>query len=142
MRRTIRFHLDENCSQAIAEELRRRDVDVTTTPEVGLLGALDEEQVAYCRVEGRVVFSYDEDMLRLAAAGVEHAGIACCQQRKRGIGDVVGRLYSSGSGLSPMRWLGRSSTCRGSLLPVSCVPFVHRRLFVLSLCRSGRLSLD
>ena len=138
MRRTIRFHLDENCSQAIAEGLRRRGVDVTTTPEVGLLGALDEEQVAYCRVKGRVVFSYDEDMLRLAAAGVEHVGIAFCQQRKRGIGDVVRASVLLWGGLSPMRWLGRSSTCRGSLLPVSCVPFVDRRLFVLSLCRSGR----
>ncbi len=34
-----------------------------------------EDQLAYCRVEGRVIFSYDEDMLRLAAAGVEHVGV-------------------------------------------------------------------
>ena len=42
MPRTIRFHLDENCSHAIAAGLRRRGIDVTTTPEVGLLGAIDE----------------------------------------------------------------------------------------------------
>lgn len=89
MPRAIRLHLDENCSRGIAEGLRRRGVDVTTTPEVGLLGARDEEQLAWCLAEGRVIFSYDEDMLRLAASGVTHAGIAFCQQRRRSIGDVV-----------------------------------------------------
>jgi hypothetical protein len=46
MARTIRFHLDENCDRAVAEGLRRRGVDVTVTPEVGLLSATDEAQLA------------------------------------------------------------------------------------------------
>jgi hypothetical protein len=33
MSRTIRFHLDENCSHAIALGLGRRGIDVTTTPQ-------------------------------------------------------------------------------------------------------------
>ena len=41
MPRTIRFHLDENCPHAIAEGLRRRGIDVTTTPEVDLISASD-----------------------------------------------------------------------------------------------------
>jgi hypothetical protein len=45
MPRTIRFHLDENCPRAIAAGLRRRGIDVTTTPEAGLMGASDEQQV-------------------------------------------------------------------------------------------------
>ncbi|MBV8677985.1 MAG: DUF5615 family PIN-like protein [Planctomycetaceae bacterium] len=49
MLRTIRFHLDENCPTAIAEGLRRRGIDVTTTPEAGLIGATDEEQTAHAR---------------------------------------------------------------------------------------------
>ena len=36
MTEKIRFHLDENVSNAIAEGLRRRIIDVTTTPEVEL----------------------------------------------------------------------------------------------------------
>jgi Domain of unknown function (DUF5615) len=107
MPRTIRFHLDENCSQAIAEGLRRRGVDVTTTPEVGLLGALDEEQLAYCFVEGRVIFSSDEDMLRLAAAGVEHAGVAFRQQRRRGVGDIVRALVLLWERLEPDEMVGQ-----------------------------------
>lgn len=43
MARTIRFHLDENVHRAIAEGLRRRGIDVTTTPEVGLLNATDDQ---------------------------------------------------------------------------------------------------
>lgn len=34
---TIRFHLDENVSNVIADGLRRRGVDVSTTPEQGLI---------------------------------------------------------------------------------------------------------
>jgi hypothetical protein len=47
MPRTIRFFPDENYSRAIAGGLRRRGVDVTTTPEVGLMRAIDEQQVAF-----------------------------------------------------------------------------------------------
>jgi len=41
----IRFHLDENVSNAIAEGLRRRGIDVTTTPEQEVIAASDEEQI-------------------------------------------------------------------------------------------------
>ena len=110
MPRTIRIHLDENCSHAIAEGLRRRGIDVTTSPEVGLLGAIDEDQLAYCLTESRVIFSYDDDFLRLAAFGVEHAGIAYCQQRKRRIGDIVRGLVLIWEWLDPADMAGRSST--------------------------------
>ena len=45
MSRTIRFHLDEHCDPAIAAGLRLHGVDVTTTPDVDLLGAEDEEHI-------------------------------------------------------------------------------------------------
>lgn len=37
MAEKVRFHLDENVSNAVAEGLRRRGVDVTTTPEEALI---------------------------------------------------------------------------------------------------------
>jgi hypothetical protein len=43
MPRTIRFHVDENRARAVAEGLARRGIDVTTTPETGLMGAIDEQ---------------------------------------------------------------------------------------------------
>ena len=43
----IKFHLDENVSNAIANGLRMRGIDVTTSPEAGLIGASDEQQLAF-----------------------------------------------------------------------------------------------
>jgi hypothetical protein len=89
MARTIRFHLDENCPHAIAEGLRRRGIDVTTTPEVGLISASDADQTAYCLSAGRVLFTQDKDFLRINASGVPQAGIVYCRQWKQGIGGII-----------------------------------------------------
>ena len=107
MPRTIPFHLDENCSHAIAAGLRRRGIDVTTTPEVGLLQATDQDQLRFCLAQGRVIFSYDDDLLRLAASGIEHAGVVYCQQRKRSIGDIVRGLVLIWERLDPADMAGQ-----------------------------------
>ncbi len=57
MPETIRFHLDENVSQAIAEGLRRHGIDITTTPEVGLMAVTDEAQVEFAQQQERVIFT-------------------------------------------------------------------------------------
>jgi predicted nuclease of predicted toxin-antitoxin system len=89
MPRTIRFHLDENCHRAVAEGLKRRGIDVTTTAEAGLLGATDEGQFAHAVAAGRVLFTQDSDFMRLHAAGVPHAGIAYCGKDTKGIGEII-----------------------------------------------------
>lgn len=92
MPRTIRFHLDEDVDPAIAEGLRRRGIDVTTSQEVGLLGAPDPIQLAHATAEGRVLFTHDDDHLTLSSQGVEHAGIAYCHRLKRSIGEILDGL--------------------------------------------------
>jgi hypothetical protein len=92
MARTIKFHLDENCHRAIAEGLRRRGVDVTTTPEAGLLQASDERQIAYALALGRVIFTQDRDFLKLHAASVPHPGIAYSDKDTLGIGEIITML--------------------------------------------------
>ena len=47
MQKKIKFHLDENVNNAIANGLRVRGIDVTTSSEQGLIGASDEQQLAY-----------------------------------------------------------------------------------------------
>src|SRR5262249_47020304 len=89
MPRTIRFHLDENCHRAVEEGLRRRGIDVTTTPEAGLLTASDERQLEYCSQAGRVLFTQDRDFLRLHATGTPHAGIAYCDKDSKSIGQII-----------------------------------------------------
>jgi hypothetical protein len=89
MPRTIRFHLDESCHRAVAEGLQRRGIDVTTTPDVGLRSATDEQQLAYALAAGRVPFTQDRDFLRLHAAGAAHAELAYCPKDARAIGEMI-----------------------------------------------------
>ena len=99
MPRTIRFHLDENCASAIAMGLRRHGIDVTTTPEAGLLGTLDPEQVAYALPLGRVIFTQDGDFLGIHGSGSPHPGIAYRPKDSRTIGQIIDSLiliFSSG----------------------------------------------
>ena len=90
MAKTIQFHLDEHMDKAIATGLRRRGIDVTTTPEAELLGEDDTTQLSYAAEQKRVLVTCDVDFLRLNAQGISHHGIVfvredqCCQ-----IGSVI-----------------------------------------------------
>ena len=97
----ICFHGDENLPFAILAGLRRRGVDVTSTPEAGLMGATDEEQLAFANEQGRVIITQDTDFLRLHAEGKEHCGIAFYQQGARAIGQVVAALLEMYEYLAP-----------------------------------------
>lgn len=92
MSKIIRFHLYENVTNIIAEALRRRRIDVTTTPEQGLISASDEEQLAFCLSQSRVIFTQDTDFLRLHHQGVSHAGIVFCSQGSRSVGEIIRSL--------------------------------------------------
>ena len=92
MPRTIRFHLDEHVDSAVADGLRRRGIDVTTTAEVGLRGADDVHHIAFMRSQHRVIFTNDPDFLRLHDQGVEHPGIAYCHQQSRSVGEIIRAL--------------------------------------------------
>jgi predicted nuclease of predicted toxin-antitoxin system len=71
----VRYYLDEHVANAVARGLRARGTDVITVAEAGLRGRSDEEQLAWARGQGRVLFSQDVDFLRLHAQGRPHAGI-------------------------------------------------------------------
>ena len=46
-------------------ELRLRGIDVTTTPDVGLLGAMDPVQLAHAHSQDRLLFTHDADFVAL-----------------------------------------------------------------------------
>lgn len=75
MSNQICFYTDEHVSKAVISGLRRREVDVLTTPESGLMGASDAEHLNFSKKEGRVIFTQDADFLRLHARTGEHSGI-------------------------------------------------------------------
>jgi predicted nuclease of predicted toxin-antitoxin system len=92
MPRTIRYHLDEHIDVAVAQGLRRRGIDVTTTADAGLLGAGDPDHLAFAVADGRVIFSNDPDFLRLHDEGAQHPGIVYCHQQSRSIGEMIRAL--------------------------------------------------
>jgi hypothetical protein len=85
----IRYHLDEHADPAVAEGLRRRGVDVTTTLEAGLAGAPDEDQLASAAAAGRSLVTRDRHFLVLHGEGVPHAGIAFWHSQHRNVGQLV-----------------------------------------------------
>ena len=88
----MRFHLDEHVAPAIAEGLRRRGIDVTTTVDAALLSAPDEDHILFAKREGRVIVTQDTDFLRNAAGDQTHFGIAYYPQGKRSIGEIIRHL--------------------------------------------------
>jgi hypothetical protein len=88
----IRFHLDECVAIAIADGLRRRKIDVTTTPESELRSSDDLDQLSFAEREGRVLITQDSDFLRLAGEGRPNCGIAYYVPGSRTIGEIISRL--------------------------------------------------
>lgn len=74
---------------AIAEQLRLRGIDAVTVRDIGCLGDDDLVHLKRARTMGRVICTQDQDFLRLAAQGIEHAGIAFALQARTSIGDWV-----------------------------------------------------
>ncbi len=95
------FHLDEHIPAAVAEGLRRRGIDVTTTVEAGLAGATDLAHVEFARRAGRVILTGDPDFLALAGSGVEHVGMVYCHQNTRTIGQMIDFLILVDACISP-----------------------------------------
>lgn len=88
----LKFHLDENVDSAIADGLRRRDIDVTMPVNVHLIGATDEQHLAFALRERRVLLTHDDDFLALAASGTPHAGILYCRQQSRSVGQIIAAM--------------------------------------------------
>lgn len=107
MPRTIRFHLDEHCASGIAAGLRLHGVDVTITPEAGLIHAEDVEHIAYSVATGWVVCTQDQDFLKHHAAGIEHRGIAFCLQQSRSLGQIIAGLLLIWEVYEPEEMAGR-----------------------------------
>lgn len=97
----IKFHLDESVSNAIALGLRRREINVTTTSEAGLIGVSDREQIAFALSENRILITHDDDFVILHRSGITHAGITYCDQKRRSIGEILNTLILIWETLEP-----------------------------------------
>ena len=84
----LRFYMDEQVPAAVTAGLRVRGVDVLTVQEAVMVGATDQDQLAFAARQGRVLFTHDGDFLRLHGAGIDHAGIAFASQQMP-VGQIV-----------------------------------------------------
>ena len=107
MSKQIRFHLDEQVKSSIARELRRRGIEVTTTFEAGLRSESDEAQLAFIRQESRVIFTQDNNFLRIASQTQAHPGIVYCKQGSRNIGQIIESLVLIYEVYTPEEMSGR-----------------------------------
>jgi hypothetical protein len=89
MPRTIRVHLDELCPRSLAEGLRRHGIDFITAVDANLRTAPDEAHLEFALAQERVLFTQDQDYLRLHARGVSHAGMAYCHFESRSLGLII-----------------------------------------------------
>ena len=85
---TIKFYMDEHVAKAVVNGLLQRGVDVLSAVDAGLLGTPDEEHSTRARSESCVLFTQDDDFLRLHAADIEHSGIVYTPQGTS-IGDII-----------------------------------------------------
>ncbi len=102
---SLRFLLDEDISQRVAEGLRARGIDAVSVQEIGRggQGVPDEEQLAYATEQGRVLVTYNRnDFQGLDAKwreeGRQHAGILWCLEQvtlRRAIGDLIRALLAA-----------------------------------------------
>lgn len=106
MSQLIRFHLDENANNAIAEGLKRRSVDVTISLEAKLISASDQEQLAFAHAQGRVIFTQDRDFLDLHYSGVKHSGIIYAVKGSFTIGEILRGLILIWEVLTPADMAG------------------------------------
>lgn len=97
----LKFHLDENVDLATARGLRRRGIDVTTSPEARLLSRPDTDQLEFARTQGRVLVTHDDDFLRMARRRVWHCGIAYSPSNMLSVGEMVKRLELLAENMPP-----------------------------------------
>ena len=107
MPRTTRFHVGETCRTALADGLRLRGVDVTTTPDVGLLGATDPRQLNHAHGQGRVLFTHGADSIAIHNSGVAHSGIVYCHQYRHPLGETIRRLLALWSNREAADFIGQ-----------------------------------
>lgn len=88
----LSFYLDENVPTEVARQLRLSGIDAVSVRELGLLGTDDPNHLQRATSMSRVLCTHDQDFLRLAAEGLEHAGIAFSPQDRVSIGGWVRAL--------------------------------------------------
>lgn len=85
----MRFYFDESVELAVSQQLERAGIDVVSAHSLDLLGDSDDHHLQRATALERVLCTYDQDFLRLAAEGIHHYGILFAQRQTASIGGWV-----------------------------------------------------
>ena len=92
----VKLYMDEQVPLAITRGLRSRGVDVRTVQDESREGHDDEAVLDHSSNLGRVLFTRDDDFLRIAAerqaAGMYFCGVVYAHQQKASLGQCVDDL--------------------------------------------------
>lgn len=88
----IRFYLDENIPVVIAEQLELRGIQVYTVQVLDVLSDSDMNHLIRATQMVCMLCTFDNDFLRIARSGIDHAGIVKGVQVRHTIGHWVKRL--------------------------------------------------
>lgn len=97
----LKFYIDENIPPAVAEQLRKHGIDALSVRDLESLGDSDLNHLQRAAAMGRVLCTHDQDFLRMAAQGDEHAGIAFSPQYNATIGGWVRGLRDLHERITP-----------------------------------------
>ena len=77
----IKFYMDEHVHLGVAKALAKRSVDALTAQAAGMLEVDDSEHLQFAALQGRVIFTQDDDYLDEQWTGkIKHHGIAYTHQ--------------------------------------------------------------
>ena len=92
----LKIYTNESVPVSIVAGLKRRGIDASSARDSGNLGLSDQEQLTYAYGKHVVIFSHDDDFLRLAHQWVQqnrpHSGIIYVHQEKLSLGECIRRL--------------------------------------------------
>jgi len=101
----IKIYTDESVDIVIAKGLKRLGVEVSSCKDANNLSLSDRQQLDYSYENGFVLFTHDDDFLKLDAEyisqGKKHCGIIYAHQKDYSIGECIRRLKLIVDVLSP-----------------------------------------
>ena len=108
----LRYFFDEHVVDAIAEQLRRRGVDVLTAHAAGMAnqGIHDDAVLRYAADSGRVLVTQDRDFSDLAYKIQPHEGVIMLQ-RPLSIGECIEYLELTAQVVEPEEIRNRLVYC-------------------------------
>ena len=97
--------MDENMPPSVARQLKASGIDVSSVHELEIFSEDDPNLLELATEENRVICTRDADYVRMARAGVQHAGIVFFEKGQRNIGYMVRSLreIADDSNASEMR---------------------------------------